>query len=432
MPLPSIHQIIEHFQDSVYVIDPDTSRILWCNQAGFASLGYQQDEIINHSVLSLQKDMAGLPQWDEIAQVIHNSPDGYTFVGRHQHKNGDETAVEVVTTVLTENNQTYFLSVARDITRRMAYEQSLHTREDSVWFAINEASDGIWEWELDTDYVFFSPQLKKMLGYGPDEMAPHVDTWVRNVHPEDIDYVWNVLDNHLKGHRSRYEAQYRLRNRNGHYLWVHDRGKVSLRDDNGQPVRVVGMVHDITDHKTMQAQLEQLAHYDILTGVANRREGSRQVQAQLQAAKFSQTGACLLVVDFDNFKRINDLHGHQTGDDVLKRGAQLLTDGLKQADCIYRWGGEEFVILLNGVSESVAEKRAETLHQRFAETDWQEYGIDTLTLSIGISILGPHGYKLDELIKHADNAAYQAKEKGRNLTVIAPLPSNKDDPTQNR
>ena len=405
MPLLPPLQIIEHLQDSVYVIDPDTSRILWCNQAGYASLGYQKNEIINHSVLSLQKDVAGLPQWSDIAQVIQRNPDGYTFVGRHQHKNGNETAVEVVTTVLTDNDQIYFLSVARDITRRMAYEQSLHTREDSVWFAINEASDGFWEWEMDTDYVFFSPQLKKMLGYGPDEMAPHVDTWISNVHPEDLDYVWSVLDNHLKGHRSRYEAQYRLRNRNGHYLWVHDRGKISARDPNGRPIRVVGMAHEITNHKTTQAQLEQLAHYDILTGVANRREGMRQVQALLQAAKFNQTGAYLLVADFDHFKRINDLHGHQTGDNVLRLGAQLLADEIGPNDCIYRWGGEEFVILLNGLSASAAEKRTLAFHQRFVDTDWQEYGIEPLTLSIGISILGTHGHKLDELIKHADNAA---------------------------
>ncbi|KUJ72691.1 diguanylate cyclase [Thiomicrospira sp. WB1] len=425
MPLPSVNQVFENLQDSVYVIDPESSRILWCNRAGYEALGYQPDEIINQSVLSLQKDVTGLPQWAEIADVIRQNPDGYTFVGRHQHKNGDEMAVEVVTTVLTENDQTYFVSVARNINKRLAYEQSLQTREDSVWFALNEASDGLWEWELTTDYVFFSPQLKKMLGYGPDEMAPHVETWVKNVHPEDIDYVWGVLDSHLKGVRGRYEAQYRLRNRNGHYLWVHDRGKVCQRDKEGRPTRVVGMVQDITDHKTMQTQLEQLAHYDILTGVANRREGAKQIQAQLQSAKFKQEGACLLVIDFDDFKRINDLFGHQTGDKVLKHGAELLSASLTKNDRIYRWGGEEFVILLYGLSEAAALKKAQYLHERFAQIDWQaDYGIDPLTLSIGVSCLGPHGYQLDALLKHADAAAYMAKERGRNQTVIAPVSSN--------
>ena len=196
-----LSQIFAHLADAVYLIDPDTSNIVWCNPAAHNDLGYSQQEVLNHSVLSLQQDVAGAPQWAEIREVIlANSV--FTFVGRHQLKQGGEIAVEVNTTHFTFQNRLYFLSVARNITKRIAFEREMNTRNQGIWFALNEASDGIWEWEIATSYVFFSPQLKKMLGYGPDEMRPHVETWASNVHPDDLARVMETLQMHLAVKRS--------------------------------------------------------------------------------------------------------------------------------------------------------------------------------------------------------------------------------------
>ena len=93
-----------------------------------------------------------------------------------------------------------------------------------------------------------------------------------NVHAEDKERVFMVLDQHLQGLRERYEAQYRLKNRNGHYIWVNDRGRVCERDATGKPTRVVGMVNNITDQKTLEAHLMRQASHDSLTGLRNRRE----------------------------------------------------------------------------------------------------------------------------------------------------------------
>jgi PAS domain S-box-containing protein len=253
--LPSMLQLFEHMADAVYLLDPTTSTILWGNRAAWHSLGLGQEEVLNHSVLSLQKDVTGAPQWSEIAAVIR-AASCYTFVGRHRHAQGHEVAVEVNTTCFhDEHGQEYFLSVARDVSRRLALEQSTKTRENQWWFALNEASDGLWDWEIATGAVFFSPQLKRMLGYGPDEMAPLLSTWIDNVHPDDAARTQAALQAHLDGRRARYEAEYRLRNRNGQYLWMHDRGQVCERDAAGQPSRVVGMVQDITQRKHAEAEL---------------------------------------------------------------------------------------------------------------------------------------------------------------------------------
>jgi PAS domain S-box-containing protein len=256
---PALHALFEHLADAVYLLDPDSSNIVWGNRAAWESLGLTREQVLNHSVLSLQMDVTGAPQWNEIAAVIR-SQDCFTFVGRHRHALGHEVAVEVNTTHFQHEGQPYFLSVARDITRRLALESDLKQRENQLWFALNEATDGLWDWDVSTSQVFFSPQLKRMLGYGPDEMAPDLSSWSSNIHPDDSAVVMAVLTDHLQGRRARYEAEYRLRNRNGDFRWVHDRGRVCERDAQGAPTRLVGMVQDITSRKLAEAELERHRH----------------------------------------------------------------------------------------------------------------------------------------------------------------------------
>ncbi|HQV14464.1 MAG TPA: PAS domain S-box protein [Denitromonas sp.] len=256
----SFEALFEHMADAVYVLDPDTSHIIWGNRAAWESLGLSRDEVLNHSVLSLQVDITGQPQWSEIAAVIRNTP-CFTFVGRHRHADGHTVAVEVNTTAFVSAGRELFLSVARDVSRRVALEGELNTREKQLTFALNEASDGLWDWNITTGEVLFSPRLKQMLGYGPDEMPPHVTTWKDSVHPDDVERVIATLNEHLSGKTGRYDTEYRLRNRNGDNLWVHDRGRVCERDATGQPTRIVGMVQDISSRKAAEAKAERLSAY---------------------------------------------------------------------------------------------------------------------------------------------------------------------------
>ncbi|MES2715967.1 MAG: ATP-binding protein [Pseudomonadota bacterium] len=257
---PACTVLFEHMADAVYLLDPETSNIVWGNRAAWHSLGLGADEVLHHSVLSLQKDVGGAPAWRDIAAVIRSARN-YTFVGRHRHALGHEVAVEVNTSCFVDQGREYFLSVARDISRRMALEADLQKRENQLWFALNEAADGLWDWDVLSNEVFFSPQLKAMLGYGPDELAPTLDSWTRNIHPDDAPRVLAALQAHLNGQRARYDAVYRLRNRSGSDLWVHDRGKVCARDAGGAATRVVGMVQDVTQQHQAQAELERHRHH---------------------------------------------------------------------------------------------------------------------------------------------------------------------------
>lgn len=410
--------LFDHMLDSVYLIDPDTSRILWCNRAGYHELGFQKSEILNQSVLDLQKDVQGLPQWHEIRQVILSNT-AYTFVGRHRHKTQGEIAVEVIATHFTLHNHLYFLSVARNINNRLALEKDMRSRNHNIWFALNEASDGIWEWELATDHVFFSPQLKKMLGYGPDEMPPTLETWRKNIHPDDYETVITILQDHIQGRRTHYEAEYRLLNRNGNAVWVHDQGKVCERDDQGNPTYVAGMVQDITEHKQLEEQLQQLASHDALTQLPNRRAGEEHAAYLLAMAKRNQTSLTFAVIDFDNFKTVNDVYGHQKGDEVLILITKALRESLRGSDYLYRWGGEEFVILLPETQLDKGVAVSNKWHQTLKEINWSKHDLEPVTISIGLSGYPAHGDSHLQLFQSADRSVYEAKAKGRNQTVVA-------------
>ena len=417
--LPIAEQLFDQLPDAVYLIDPESSRILWGNRAAWASLGLTREEVLDHSVLSLQMDVVGAPQWADIAAVIRANP-SYTFIGRHRHRDGHEVAVEVVTTCFELAGREYFLSVARDVTRRIALDAGVRDRASQLALALNEAVDGLWDWEIATSKVYFSPPLKRMLGYGPDEMPPVLATWKDNIHPEDAPLVERILYDHLEGRLGRYEVEYRLRNRNGHYLWVHDRGKVCERDADGNPVRVVGMVQDISDRKTLELQLFELASHDVLTGLPNRRTGEEFIDTQLALAMRAELPFALCFCDLDHFKTINDVHGHLMGDRVLRRAAQVIAAEVRKCDLAFRWGGEEFVIACPGMRVDRMQALTTRIRRALSAVAWDdEFGIEPITVSIGVAASPEHGTTRTELIASADAALYLAKERGRDRVVLA-------------
>lgn len=419
-PTALLETVFDALPDSVFLIDPDTSRIVYCNRAAWSDLGYDQaSDLLDHSVLSLQKDVIGPEQWRSIAVEIRaRSP--YVFIGRHRHRQGWELPVEVYTSCFEFDGRDYFLSVARDITTRTQLERELSARDAQLRFALNEASDGLWDWDIISGSVFFSPQLKRMLGYGPEELAPHLSSWADNIHPDDVVWVRSVIDDHLAGRRERFEAEYRLRNRNSHYLWVHDRGRICERDPDGRPLRMVGMVHNVTDRKNLELRLQRLASHDSLTGLLNRRESEIILETQISLCRRLQLPLGICLFDLDNFKSINDVHGHLCGDQVLAGVAELFNQHVRSADYLFRWGGEEFMLICVDTTLEQLQQRVEGLRTLLESKTWDTLPtLGKVTASFGIAVFPDHGDSARELFIAADAALYRAKSCGRNRVELA-------------
>lgn len=413
--------LLDDLADSIFLIDPETSDILYVNRAGYVSLGMTCDEVLYHSVMSLQEDVADLPHWSEIAQVISQSEQPFLFLGRHKRKDGSVFPVEVRTSNIRRGGKRFFLSIARDITCRVMIDEELKGHQHSLWYALNEATDGIWEWNIKSDQLYVSPKLKQMRGYGPQEPIADVNFWKEGIHPDDIEGVLALMEEHIKGNLDRYDARYRLKMRAGHYIWVHDRGKISEYGPGGEPLVAVGMVQNITEQVHLQQRLENQASTDELTGAYNRRVCQEVIGIKISESIKENHSFSVALIDIDQFKQINDEHGHTAGDLALKAFVNNINHLLSENESLYRWGGEEFLIVMPSKESKAGLETAEYLRKEI-----ERHGISfsnnqttNLTVSIGVATYPDNGLNTQQLVQNADVAMYKAKANGRNRVEVA-------------
>ncbi|MDM8530916.1 PAS domain S-box protein [Anaerolineales bacterium HSG25] len=151
--------------------------------------------------------------------------------------------------------------IIRDITKRKQLEEALRVSEERFELAIEGSNLGLWDWNIVTSEVIFNQRWTEMLGYELDEIEGHVRSWEKLMHPDDMPTVMETLTAHLEGDTLFYQNEHRLLTKSGEWKWIHDHGKVVVRDDNGKPLRVVGTHRDITEHKQMEETLKRIMRH---------------------------------------------------------------------------------------------------------------------------------------------------------------------------
>ena len=269
---------------------------------------------------------------------------------------------------------------------------------------------------LGLDHRFVEPNahLCKMLGYSGDELA--ATTLEEVTHGEDVDLDLASLTELTDGEIDSYEREQRYVRRDGTLLW--GRLAVSLvRDDEGAPLYFVVQIEDVTEFRAAQAELEYRALYDPLTGLANRSLLMDRLANTLPVSRrpgHVGIGFC----DVDDFKQINDTHGHHAGDEVLKEVARRLLGAVREGDTVARMGGDEFILLLTDVDSLLD---AEGVMERASRAIAQPMVVDGVTLKVGLSrglALSHSGVSADMLLRNADAALYAAKKSDRGRCVV--------------
>ena len=279
--------------------------------------------------------------------------------------------------------------------------------------ALTGAGDLIWDWDVSADKVFTSPETEHMLGLKRGTLEGPAATWLEVLHPLDRDRFRASLDGVVEQRRGRLTQDFRLRTVDGHYLWFALKARPVVGSD-GEVVRLVGTLTDVTDFKNAEERLLFDAVHDNLTGLPNRELFIDRMEAALGFARAEpQIRPSIVVIDLDRFKQVNDSVGIAVGDSILLTIARRLSRLLKPQDTLSRLAGDQFALIVLSEREparivAFAETIRRTLRAPIAFNDREIF----LTASIGLALAENHAQRTEEVLKDAELAMYYAKRIG--------------------
>lgn len=281
---------------------------------------------------------------------------------------------------------------------------------------------GTWDWDIDTEQLYWSDAIYPMFGYQVEEVVPSYERFCASVHPDDRVRV-RAGELRCIETGENHDEEYRVVWPDGSIRWLRETGNV-VCNDQGVAVKMMGVVRDITEEKAWENQLQSLAHNDALTGLPNRLVLEQRLARALDTARETNTRVALAFLDLNDFKAINDRNGHAVGDQVLLITAKRLKQMLRTADTVARIGGDEFVLILEGFSPGVGlEQDVRLICSNVIESlafpmiiagEMLQVGT-----SLGVAIFPDHAGSMDTLIHHADLAMYEAKRSGDNQLRVA-------------
>jgi diguanylate cyclase (GGDEF)-like protein/PAS domain S-box-containing protein len=344
----------------------------------------------------------------------------------------------------------------QDVTERNNHEQELENREALAQQveAITDIGHFIYDLTNDT-YLYLSPGFARIHGVSVDEYVSMVATReddVEDVHSDDYARLLEVYDRHQEDGED-INVEYRIHRSDGEIRWIREQG-TALRSPSGEIIQSIGVLQDVTaqinteqslreardslevmvkrrtrkladtvnqleeeirEREKIAAELDFLANHDALTGLPSLRLCKDRLDHSLAEARRNRQMSAVMFLDLDGFKAINDAHGHEFGDLVLKTTADRIKDQVRETDTVARIGGDEFVVILSSLPDiTIAERIASSLIQQIGlQIEINKVEV-TISVSIGIALYPENGGTAEELIRAADKAMYRIKHQGKN------------------
>jgi len=292
-------------------------------------------------------------------------------------------------------------------------QEGLRESEERYALAARGANDGLWDWNLEANVVYFSTRWKSMLGYQESEIGDKPDEWFNRIHDADRERVNQEIAAHQEGSVPQFESEHRVLHKDGTFRWMLCRG-LAVHNGSGKISRMAGWQTDITEGKVS----------DPLTGLPNRLLFTDRVGRLIKHAKRRKDYLfAVLFLDLDGFKMINDSLGHLAGDQLLVGVASRLEKCLRATDTVARlgegfivarMGGDEFTVLLDDLKHPDDAKQAAERLMKAVTSPFMLGGREVFTsLSIGIALSNPGYEQAEDILRDADTAMYRAKSMGK-------------------
>ncbi len=404
-----IRAVIDHASDGIIAFDSD-GRISTYNPGAQKLFGYSKEEAFGLHLDDL------LPGWEAAkAEELSSSASDIPTECVGRSKEGMSFPAELTISRMKQaSGPNVYSAIIRDITARKLTEEKLRESEERYALASRGANDGLWDWNLKTNEVYFSSRWKEIIGAEGDEVGSSPEEWFSRVHPRDLDALRKTLDDHLEGRTSFFESEHRVKHSAGGYRWVLSRA-VAVRDETGAASRLAGSQTDVTNRKNAEKQLRYDALHDQLTGLPNRTYFMAQLEsARASAAKHLPALFGVLFLDLDRFKVVNDSLGHMIGDQLLVAIAGRLKACVRPGDTICRLGGDEFAVLVEKINDvQAATQLAERIQEKLQDPLRINGHEVFAAVSIGIALSSDGRRSAEEMLRDADIAMYRAKAQGR-------------------
>lgn len=397
--------IVDSVHAGILVIDPENHQIIDVNEVAAATLGRTRDEMIGSSChcFVCPNEEGRCPVTD-----LHQNMDNE----EREMIRADGSRLSVLKTVsrVVLDGREHLLESFVDISRRKQIEGELQESEERYRMLVENQTDLVIKIGMDGNLLFVSPSFCNLFDKAEQQLLgqPLLPVILHQEQASSSEDFGRMICT-----ENSYYREYLSPTVNGN-RWI----GWALRcifNQAGQPVGIVGMGRDITDRKESENTIEKLAYHDPVTGLPNRTLLYDRLQSAISRADRDDQGVAVLFLDLDRFKAVNDSLGHAIGDELLKMVAQRLQNCVRTSDTVARLGGDEFVVVISALDSDhavggVVLKILEDLAVRFKIDDCDLY----ITSSIGIALYPRDGHNVEELMKNADMAMYQAKEAGRN------------------
>ncbi len=407
--------ILDTVVDGIITID-ELGLIRDFNPAAAEIFGYHPSEVVGKRVDMLMPEPHRSAHDGYIQRYIETGV-GMAVGTRREisglRKDGTVFPMEVSISELKVGEHRHFTGIVRDITERKEAERALRASEERYALAARGANDGLWDWDLDRNTIYFSQRWKAMLGCEEHDIGNSPDEWLDRIHQEDVARFCADVEAHLQGRTATFKSEYRIRGRSGEILRMLARG-VAVRDEQGRPYRMAGSQADITDQKRAEERLIHDALHDALTGLPNRTLLCERLgQALARIRRNPDQKFALAVLNLDRFRVVNESLGHNAGDDLLAAVARRLENRLRPGHTLARLGADNFGILVEDIaSPKDARTEVERLNKAISEP-FTMHGREVFTSSrIGIVFGTPTYNAADEMVRDAELTMSRVKRDG--------------------
>ena len=297
--------------------------------------------------------------------------------------------------------------------------ERLREREHLFSSLLGSVGAVLWAFDWNEQRVIYvSPAYERIFGRSAALLLADYGEWRNSIYPDDLEYAAESLAKVLEAGAVE-SREYRIIRADGQLRWLSDKCFISPRQGTATGPVIVGIAEDITEKKRLEGELHRLATTDVLTQSSNRRHFFECARREFEHARQYGSPLAFLLLDLDDFKKINDRYGHQLGDQVLQRLAQCGANALRRGDLFGRIGGEEFAAVFPGCEQDVALQVAERLQREVQRLSFQHEGVDFgITVSQGLTSMRAADASLEALYARADAAMYLAKRQGKNQIAL--------------